>query len=282
MSPQQLEAARAQGAVLQAAKGNDPITGAPYTPPPVQEPWYDRAAHFLSDRVMKPAPSILVTSPGLLEYGLARTVASATEAEFAIGASRAGLSAELQAELELIPAMPARGVPGYSQRSSSPTRRRRWRQRRPRSTRSTRSPPELLIAATKQPFEVAGVGKNALGGVHEATVVAHGVVDGTGGAQLVDLAANLSLDPKQMAEYLVKEAGWSGGTLRLSACGTGIPNANGVVYGEQLAKELAALDAPTVVLAPQGQVAMSTSTGLPLVVELGAEPPPGKGWAIFE
>ena len=77
------------------------------------------------------------------------------------------------------------------------------------------------------------------------------------------------------------------GTLRLSACGTGLPNANGVIYGEELAKELAALDAPSVVIAPQGNVAMGAASntlakGIPLVKQGGKVLPPGKGWAYFQ
>jgi RHS repeat-associated protein len=281
VSPQQLAAARAQGAIDQAAKGNDPITGAPYTPPVVQEPWYDRAAHFAADRVIKPAIIIVATSPALLEWGLARTVASATEAEFAIGASRAGLSAELQAELESIPALPTRGAPEYTQKilvaDESAAVAVNAAERNAVDVSA-----EQLIAATKQPFEVVGVGKNTLAGAHEVTIVAHGAVDGTGAAVGVNVSAGVSLTPKQMAEYLVNEAGWSGGTLRLSACGTGLPNANGVAYGQELATELAALDAPTVVLAPKGQVGMGTTSGLPLVVQGGKTLPRGQGWEIFE
>ena len=289
VSPEQLEAAKTQGAVNQAAQGNDPNTGRPYAPPAVQEPLFDRAMHFLADRVIKPILFVLVTSPALLEGLAARVVTSATEAELAIGAGRAGISAELQAELDLIPALPAKGVPEYSQKilvadESAAVAEEGvniW---------AVDENAEAMIAGTKQAFEVVGTGKNILAGVHEATFLGHGVVDAKGAAELVDIAAGVSLNPKEMAEYLVKEAGWSGGTLRLSACGTGLPNANGVIYGEELAKELAALDAPTVVMAPEGKVVVGTvqdaagniAKGVPLVKQGGKTLSPGKGWAYFQ
>ena len=287
VSPQAMDAARAQGAINQAAQGNDPNTGRPYAPPAVQEPLFDRAMHFASDRIIKPALFILVTSPALMETLAANVVTSATEAELAIGASRAGISAELQAELDLIPALPTKGVPEYTQKILVADESAAVAQQGVDVFAVDKSA-EAMIAGTKQAFEVVGAGKNVLAGVHEATFIGHGVVDATGGAQLVDVAAGVSLDPKQMAEYLVKEAGWTGGTLRLSACGTGLPNANGVIYGQELATELAALDAPSVVIAPSGKVAMvdklgnALADGLPLVGPSGAKLPPGKGWQYFQ
>jgi RHS repeat-associated protein len=288
VSPAQLEAAKTQGAVNQAAQGNDPITGRPYAPPAVQEPLFDRAMHFLADRVIKPALFILVTSPALMEGLAARVVTSATEAELAIGAGRAGISAELQAELDMIPAMPAKGVPEYSQKILVADESAAAGSV---NVGAVDENAEAMIAGTKQAFEVVGTGKNVLAGVHEATFIGHGMVDAKGAAELVEIAAGRELNPKQMAEYLVKEAGWSGGTLRLSACGTGLPNANGVIYGQELAKELAALDAPSVVIAPQGEVAAATvvdaagntlAKGIPLVKQAGKFLPRGKGWSYFQ
>ena len=52
------------------------MTGRPYAPPVVQEPLFDRAMHFLADRVIDPALFILVTSPTLMETLAARVVTS--------------------------------------------------------------------------------------------------------------------------------------------------------------------------------------------------------------
>jgi hypothetical protein len=64
----------------------------------------------------------------------------------------------------------------------------------------------------------------------------------------------------RLAEILV-EHGWQGGHIRLLACNTALPNAQGVIYAKELSIALNARGLPTVVSAPEGLVGISQTQG---------------------
>ena len=169
----------------------------------------------------------------------------------------------------MIPALPSKGVPEYTQKILVADESAAFSQAG--DVFAVDESAELMIAATKQPFEVVGTGEEVVAGVHEATFVGHGVVDAKGAAEADPVRGRCAPEPEADGGVPRKGSGLVGrGTFRLSACGTGLPRANGVAYGQELA-QVAALDAPTVVLAPQGKVGMGSVSGLPKVI-----PPGGK------
>jgi RHS repeat-associated protein len=142
-----------------------------------------------------------------------------------------------------------------------------------------------LSQVTGQPVVHIGVRGN-LRGIEEVTLVAHGVrFSGQQGASLINLGGKYGrVGPRKLAEILVNEQGWSGGTLRLVCCGTGIPNPGSLAFGETLAQELKSLGAPSVVIAPKGNASILHRVhGLPQVVkpQKNVFTKLGKGWAYF-
>src|SRR5262249_26276050 len=132
---------------------------------------------------------------------------------------------------------------------------------------------------TGQPVRV--LGQNAAADTSEATLVGHGVVASDKvGAQAVAVGSQ-QMSAKQLAKYLVNDANWAGGTLRLGGRKAGVPAANGAVFAKDPSAYLELLGSPTTVIAPQGFVSIPGKTigaGLP-VVETGAGyMNPGKGW----
>jgi RHS repeat-associated protein len=269
VSSAQVDAAKVNGATSQAAKGNDPLTGRTYAPPPVVMPLYDRVLIWTADNICRPALIILMTSPGLVEWGVARTVAASTEAEFAVGAGVRGISPQLQAQLDAIPAVPAAELPVAS--------------------------PRILLAevhdtvafnaavsmakTTGQP--VRALTTNAAAGASEATLVGHGVHHvGENFASFVRVGGQ-DYTAKELAKYLVNEAKWSGGTLRMATCQTGVVSQGGTAYAQDLSAYLELLGAPTTVISPKGAVAIPSAgvnAGLPLVEGAAGWLAPSKGW----
>jgi hypothetical protein len=131
------------------------------------------------------------------------------------------------------------------------------------------------------------LGAGTLTYVDELTVIAHGNSKAIALRLVVDQRMIRGLvTPREFAHILV-ESGWKGGTLRLGACETGLPDAlTGVSFAEELSKHLADLGSPSAVIAPKGVVSYTipTSFGLPTV---GSSTyvrdflPPGKGWDYF-
>lgn len=146
--------------------------------------------------------------------------------------------------------------------------------------------------AAKRPVHIT-LGANSLENLDDVTLMAHGIrsagTDELSGALNVRLDGYGDVSPERMAEILYLDAGWSGGTLRLAACNTGNfnPQLNGI-FGDLLARELARLGVPTVVIAPTGPVSAmvpGSSYGLPRIRTTPKADPfylqPGRGWEYF-
>jgi hypothetical protein len=234
-------------------------------------PVWDRAIIWTADHICRPALIILMTSPALLEYGLARTVAASTEARFAVGAGVRGIAPQLQAQIDAIPALPA--------------------------TQLELASPRVLLtdihdvvafdaaaamsARTGQPLQA--LTKNAAAGTTEASLVGHGVHYPADKFASFVRVGGQDYTAKELASYLVNDAKWSGGTLRMVTCQTGATGTGGASYAQALSVHLDVLGAPTAVLAPEGAVAVSSSginAGLPVVEGATGFLAPGKGWTV--
>jgi hypothetical protein len=134
--------------------------------------------------------------------------------------------------------------------------------------------------ARRTGYQSGPLAKDSLAGTDEVTLVAHDNETAVGiGTEIYS--------ERELAQALV-DAGWQGGSLRLAACKTGVCGPSGTAYGQNLANELGALGAESVVIAPTASVSISGGeTGLPQVlrpVPPGGEKsllPPGRGWEIF-
>jgi RHS repeat-associated protein len=138
------------------------------------------------------------------------------------------------------------------------------------------------------------LGPGTLTYVDELTVIAHGNSNAIA-LRLVVGQRTISglITPREFAHILV-ESGWKGGTLRLGACETGLPDAlTGVSFAEELSRHLADLGSPSAVIAPKGFVSYEIRTivngsdvsfGLPSVGTSRYVKdflPLGKGWDYF-
>ncbi len=113
-----------------------------------------------------------------------------------------------------------------------------------------------------------------MSGLDELTMIEHGTGNVAGmetqgvGASRVVLSGVGEVGPDRLAEIL-SQAGWQGGQLRLIACSTGLPNDQGLIFGEQLSTALGARGLSTVVAAPNGLVMVGSDlfgTPAPVVV----------------
>lgn len=114
-------------------------------------------------------------------------------------------------------------------------------------------------------------GQGTLAGADEVSVIAHG-------SAVHARIGTAAYSARQLAEELVA-SGWTGGTVRLIICKTGLCGAAPTTFGQELANELAALGAESAVIAPAGNANIGAGIpGLPQVRTPGAPSLSPRGW----
>ena len=134
---------------------------------------------------------------------------------------------------------------------------------------------------TGQPLQA--LTKGAAAGTSESSLVGHGVhFFGNSFASFVRVGGQ-DCTAKELAAMLVNDAKWSGGTLRMVTCQTGIVGRGAASYAEALSVHLDLMGSPTAVLSPQGAVSVASkgaAAGLPVVEGAHGWLAPGAGWTV--
>jgi hypothetical protein len=116
-----------------------------------------------------------------------------------------------------------------------------------------------------------------LAGAGEVAVIEHGVrgpasLNANLGADAVIVTGVGEVGPNTLAELLAQE-GFQGGLVRCIACRTGVPNAQGIIFGEELSNALNNRGIPSVVAAPKGPVQVGSTVFGPAPIVPGAQVP---------
>lgn len=124
------------------------------------------------------------------------------------------------------------------------------------SNRTVASGTSLMAAKTGH--QPTTFGQGTLAGADEVSIIAHG-------SAVHARIGTAAYSARQLAEELVA-SGWTGGTVRLIICKTGLCGAAPSTFGQSLADELAALGAESAVIAPAGNTNIGAGIrGLPQV-----------------
>jgi RHS repeat-associated protein len=104
-----------------------------------------------------------------------------------------------------------------------------------------------------------------LEGANEVNIIQHGFRGpeskmAGAGADTIHFPELGNLGPNTTAE-LLQQSGFTGGSVRLLACRTGVPNAQGITFGEQLSVALNSRGIPSTVAAPRGPVQIGWQFG---------------------
>ncbi len=123
-----------------------------------------------------------------------------------------------------------------------------------------------LTRGTPSAAQVFEPGGNLVG-VNEVTLMGHGDPESlVVGADAVLIPGVGKVGPNTAAELLA-QSGFEGGFVRCMACRTGVPNAQGIIFGDQLSLALNNRGIPSVVAAPRGPVQVGWSFGPEPVVK---------------
>ena len=143
-----------------------------------------------------------------------------------------------------------------------------------RMVRGSRNPTVVrgtsLMARTTG-HQATTFGQGNLAGAEEVSIIAHG-------SAVHARIGTVAYSARALAQELVA-SGWTGGTVRLIICKTGLCGTAPNTFGQNLANELAALGAESAVIAPAGNASIEGGIpGLPQVRTPGARSYSPRGW----